>query len=164
MPLLVRLRPNGPYVLFTLVGAALVAFGVTWADLLERLVAVVSGSVLLVVLAGPIIVSTMCRVPVVAVEESGIRLPLMGVRLSWREVATVKRSAALRGKTHTPVLLIVPAEPEAVLGRIRPWLRREARGNIARYGTPIVLSDLSLDHSIDDIAAAAAHHQRRATA
>lgn len=153
MPLFVRLRPNGPYVLFTLVGAALVAFGVAQADLLGTLIAV-SGSVLFVVFAGPIIVSTVCRVPVVAVEESGIRFPLMGVRLSWRDVATVKRSATLRGKTHTPALLIVPTEPEAVLGRVRPWLRREARGNIARYGTPIVLSDLSLDHSIDDIAAA----------
>lgn len=160
MPLLVRLRPNGPYVLFTLVAAAMVTFGAVRGDLLGTLIAV-GGGVMLVVFGGPIIVSTVCRVPVVAVEESGIRLPLMGVRLSWGEVATVRRTAALNGTRNTPVLLIVPAEPEAVLGRVRPWLRREARGNIARYGTPIVLSGLSLDHSIDDIAAAV---HRRATA
>jgi hypothetical protein len=162
MPLLVRLRPNGPYVLFTLAAAAGLTYGAIRDDVLGTLIAVSSG-VLLALFGGPIIVSTVCRVPVVAVEESGIRLPLMGVRLSWREVASVRRTAALRGKTHTPVLLIVPAEPEAVLGRVRPWLRREARGNIARYGTPIVVSDLSLDHSIDDIAAAV-HRRRRATA
>ncbi len=37
---------------------------------------------------------------------------------------------------------------------MRLWLRWEARRDLARYGTPIVLSGLSLDHSIDDIAAA----------
>jgi hypothetical protein len=37
---------------------------------------------------------------------------------------------------------------------VRPWLRRDARGNLARYGTPIAVSDRSLDHSVDDIAAA----------
>jgi hypothetical protein len=153
MPLLVRLRPNGPYLLFTLVAVALVVFGATRAGLLGIPVAV-GGGVLLVVFGAPIIISTVCRVPVVAVEESGLRLPMMGVRLSWSDVATVRRAAALSGKRNTPVLLIVPTDPEAVAGRVRPWLRREARGNTARYGTPIVLSGLSLDHSIDDIAAA----------
>ncbi|MEV5708649.1 hypothetical protein [Actinoallomurus sp. NPDC052274] len=153
MPLLVRLRPNGPYVLFTLAAVVAVVFGVTRADLLGAVIAV-AGAVVLVLFGGPIIVSTVCRVPVLAVDESGIRLPLMGVRLSWDEVASVRRSAALRGKTSTPVLLIVPTRPEIVVVRVRPWLLREARGNLARYGTPIVLSDLSLDHSIDDIVTA----------
>ncbi|WP_433178154.1 hypothetical protein [Actinoallomurus sp. CA-150999] len=148
--------------LFTLAAVAGVVFGVTRPDLLGVLIAV-SGAVLLVVFGGPIIVSTVCRVPVVAVDESGIRFPLMGVRLSWGEVASVTRSVALRGKTSTPVLLIVPAEPEDVVRRAWPWLRREARGNMARYGTPIVLSDLSLDHSIDDIVTAV-RRRRPATA
>lgn len=157
MPLLVRLRPNGPYVLFTLVAAALVPFGVVRAGLLGTLVAV-GGAVSLVLFGGPILVSTVCRVPVVTVEETGIRLPLMGVRLRWDEVAAVRRTAALSGKRNTPVLLIVPTEPEIVLGGVRPWLRPEARGDLARYGTPIVLSGLSLDHSLDDIAAAVHRH------
>jgi hypothetical protein len=57
------------------------------------------------------------------------------------------------------VLLIFPANPQAALGQVRPWLRQDARGNLARYGTPIVVSGLSLDHSIDDIAAAVAQHR-----
>ncbi|MCO5994790.1 hypothetical protein [Actinoallomurus rhizosphaericola] len=153
MTLLVRLRPNGPYLLFMLAAVAALVFGVTQADLLGTVIAV-CGAVLLVLFGGPVVVSTVGRVPVVAVDESGVRLPLMGVRLSWDEVADVRRTVALRGKTSTPVLLIVPTQPEIVVDRVRPWLFREARGNLARYGTPIVLSDQSLDHSLDDITTA----------
>lgn len=157
MPFLVRLRPNGPYLMFTLVAAALVVFGATRAGLLGALVAV-SGGVLLVVFGAPVLISTVFRVPVLAVEETGVRLPLMGVRLSWDDVASVQRTAAVSGRPNTPVLLIVPTEPEAVAARVRPWLRREARGNVARYGTPIVLSGVSFDRSVDDIAAAVRRH------
>ncbi|MCO5973342.1 hypothetical protein [Actinoallomurus soli] len=153
MSLRVRLRPNGPYLLFMLAAVAALVFGVTRADLPGAVIAV-CGAVLLVLFGGPVVVSTVCRVPVVAVDESGVRLPLMGVRLSWDEVADVRRTAALRGRTSTPVLLIVPTQPEIVVDRVRPWLFREARGNLARYGTPIVLSDQSLDHSLDDITTA----------
>lgn len=153
MPLLVRLRPNGPYLLFTLVAVAVLVFGVLRAGVLGTLVAV-CGAGLLVLFGGPFVVSTVFRVPVLTVDERGIRLPLMGVRLSWDEVVDVRRSAALRGGTSTPVLLIVPTAPEVVVDRVRPWLFREARGNLARYGTPIVLSDRSLDHSLDDITTA----------
>lgn len=153
MTLLVRLRPNGPYLLFTLAAVAVLVFGVVRAGLLGTVVAV-CGGVLLVLFGGPVLVSTVFRVPVLAVDESGIRLPLMGVRLGWDEVVDVRRSAALRGNRSTPVLLIVPTAPEVVVDRVRPWLFREARGNLARYGTPIVLSDRSLDHSLDDIATA----------
>jgi hypothetical protein len=156
MTLLVRLRPNGPYLLFMLAAVAAVVFGATRGDLLGTVIAV-CGAVLLVLFGGPVIVSTVCRVPVVAVDESGIRFPLMGVRLSWDEVAAVRRTAALRGRTSTPVLLIVPTEPQVVVDRVRPWLVREARGNLARYGTPIVLSGQSLDHSLDAIATAVRH-------
>jgi hypothetical protein len=108
----------------------------------------------------PFVVSTVCRVPVVAVGSDGIRFPLMGVHLAWLEVCSVKRSTCLRGRAQ-PVLLIFPADPQATLGQVRPWLRQEARQNIARYGTPIAVSGPSLDHSVDDIAAAI--HQCRRT-
>jgi hypothetical protein len=85
----------------------------------------------------------------------------MGVRLGWPEVSSATRSATLRGHARAPVLLIFPSDPQGALGQVRPWLRREARGNLARYGTPIVLSGLSLDRSLDDIAAAV--HQCRRT-
>jgi hypothetical protein len=157
--LLVRLRPNGPYLLFMLIAAALVGYGLAQADLLGAVIAV-CGAVWLVLFGYPVVVSTMCRVPVVAVGDDGIRFPLMGVRLGWPEVSSATRSAALRKRAQAPVLLIFPADPQAALGRVRPWLRREARGNLARYGTPIVFSGLSLDHSLDDIAAAVNQHRR----
>jgi hypothetical protein len=150
VPLLVRLRPNGPYLLFLAAAAAAIAGGVALAGPAGA-VAALAGGVLLALLGYPVVVSTVCRVPVVAVDRDGIRLPLMGVRLTWPQVSSVKRSTSLRGR---PVLLIIPAAPQAAVSQARPWLRREARRNIARYGTPIVLSGLSLDHSLDDIAAA----------
>jgi hypothetical protein len=157
--LFVRLRPNGPYLLFMLIASAVVGYGVARADLLGTIIAV-GGAVWLVLFGYPIVVSTICRVPVVAVGDDGIRFPLMGVRLGWREVSSATCSAAMRGHARAPVLLIFPADPQAAIGQIRPWLRREARGNLARYGTPIVVSGLSLDHSIDDIAAAVDQHRR----
>ena len=159
MALLVRLRPNGPYLLFMLIAAAVTGYGIAQADLLGTVIAV-GGAVLLVLFGYPVVVSTVCRVPVVAVGDDGIRFPLLGVHLSWPEVSSVTRSAAVRGRARRPVLLIFPADPQAALGQMRPWLRREARGNLARYGAPIVLSGLSLDHSIDDIAAAVSQRRR----
>jgi hypothetical protein len=159
MALLVRLRPNGPYLTFMLIAAALFGYGVARAGLLGTVIAV-CGAIWLVLFGYPVVVSTLCRVPVVAVGDDGIRFPLMGVRLGWPEVSSATRSAALRGRARAPVLLIFPAEPQAALAQVRPWLRREARDNLARYGTPIVLSCLSLDHSIDDIAAAVYQHRR----
>jgi hypothetical protein len=157
--LLVRLRPNGPYLLFIVIAAAVLGYGMAQADLLGTVIAV-CGAVWLVLFGYPVVVSTLCRVPVVAVGDGGIRFPLMGVRLGWSEVSSATRSAALRGRARAPVLLIFPADPQAALGQVRPWLRREARGNLARYGTPIVLSGLSLDHSLDDIATAVSQHRR----
>ena len=156
MPLLVRLRPNLPYVMCMLIFGAVVAYGVARAGLLGVVIAV-GGGVLLALFGYPVIVSTACRVPVLAVGDDGIRLPLMGVRLGWPEVSSVKRGADLRAQQS--LLLIFPADPQAALSQVRPWLRRQARADRARYGTPIAVSDRSLDHSVDHIAAAIRRRQ-----
>jgi hypothetical protein len=78
----------------------------------------------------------------------------LGVRLRWAEISSVKRGV----KSGFPVLLIVPTAPEAVVGQVRPWLRSEARSHLARYGTPIVVSGQSMDHSVDDILSAIHQH------
>lgn len=156
--LVVRLRPNMTYLGLLLIAAALVAYGIVMANVFGVIIAACAG-VMLVVLGYPVVLSTACRVPVLVADDEGIRLPLMGVRLAWTEVASVKRSLGGRARTPSvPVLLIYPADAEAATGRVRPWLRREARDNIVRYGTPIVLSDRSLDSSLDDITTAIRHH------
>lgn len=153
-PLLVRLRPNLPYLAFLLLGAAAAAYGVSLAGVLGAVIAAAAG-VMVVLLGYPVVLSTVCRVPVLVADDDGIRLPLMGARLVWADVASVRRSTGGHATTGTlPVLLVYPADPAAVAGRVRPWLRREARGNLARHGTPIVLSGASLDKSLDDIDAA----------
>lgn len=154
MPFLVRLRPNPPYLMFVVLAIALTAYGVILGNVLGVLIAV-GGIVLLALFGLPVLISTVFRVPVVAIDSTGIRLPLMGVRLHWSEVSSVRRGVK---PTGLPVLLIIPTSPEAVLGQVRPWLRSESRSNLAQLGTPIVVSDASMDHSVDDILSAVHQH------
>jgi hypothetical protein len=156
----VRLRPNAIYLTFALAAITPIAYGVGRDDVMGDVVTVV-GALLFALLCYPIITSTVFRVPVLVVDDNGIRLPLMGVRLGWSELATSKRSTDLRGRLPAPVLLIVPTDPEAAVAQTHPWLRREARANLARHGTPIVLSGKSLDHSLDAIARAVQHHRKK---
>jgi hypothetical protein len=112
----VRLRPNGPYLLFMAVAAALAGGGVAPADLPGAVIAI-GGGLALAVFGYPFVVSTVCRVPGAgcrvpgaAVDGDGIRFPLMGVQLAWPEVRLVKRATGLRGRRQ-PVLLIFPGRP-----------------------------------------------------
>lgn len=79
------------------------------ADLPGAVIAI-GGGLALAVFGYPFVVSTVCRVPVVAVDGDGIRFPLMGVQLAWPEVRLVKRATGLRGRRQ-PVLLIFPGRP-----------------------------------------------------
>ena len=161
VPFLVRLRPNAAYLIFMLIAAFAIAYGVVQVGGVPGYVITVSASLVLAMLAYPVIVSTVCRVPVLVVDRNGIRLPFMGIKLSWAELATIKHSTDLSKRTPAPVLLIIAVDPKASLAQLRPWLRREARGNLARHGTPIVLTGQSFDHSLDDITRAVHHHRPR---
>ncbi|GAA4199507.1 hypothetical protein [Actinocatenispora rupis] len=154
MRLTVHLRPNAAYLAILAIGAAAVAYAIVVGSVLVGIPA----GVLTLVLGAPVVVSTVCRVPVVAVDERGLRLPLMSVRLAWPDVAGARPGTRLGGRAPRPVLLVFPRDPRAVAGRVRPWLRSEARTNLTRYGTPIVLAAASLDRSLDEIAAAVRHH------
>lgn len=151
--LLVRLRPNAAYVFFLLIGPVAVAFGAVRGGVLG--IVICCFGVLLFVLFGyPVVVSTVFRVPVVAADQHGVRFPLMGVRLSWPDVTSVRVGAALGKRGTTPLLLVFPADPEAAVRQARPWLRSDARKSLARYGTPLAISDHSLDRPAAEIAAA----------
>ncbi|MFE9694831.1 hypothetical protein [Micromonospora sp. NPDC005806] len=154
MPLLVRLRPNTPYLLFVLLAVTLTAYGVILGNVFGVLIAA-GGGALLALFGLPMLISTVFRVPAVAIDARGIRLPLMGVRLRWSEISSVSRGAKPSG---LPVLLIIPTAPDAALGQVRPWLRAEARSHLAQHGTPIVVSGQSMDHSVEDILSAIHQH------
>lgn len=158
MPLFVRLRPNASYLVFMGVAAAVLTWGVIRQDLIGTVVAV-AGGLLLVLFAYPVVVSTVFRVPVIAIADDGIRLPLMGVDLPWEDISSTGLGAASPRRPGTFALLIFPVDPQATVRQVRPWLRREARDNLAQHGSPIVVSGLSLDHSISDIEAAIARHR-----
>jgi hypothetical protein len=153
-PLVVRLRPNAPYLAVLLGAAAGVACGVLLSGVPGVVIAAGAG-VVLVLLGYPVVLSTVCRVPVIAADGNGIRFPLMGPRMAWADVASVRRAPGHGAHAGSlPVLLVYPADAEAVVRQVRPWLRRDARGSLARYGTPIAVPGRSLSLSLDDIDAA----------
>ncbi|HEY3502668.1 MAG TPA: hypothetical protein VGN37_07785 [Actinocatenispora sp.] len=154
MRLTVRLRPNAAY----LVCLALALTALVSGIVLGTVPVAIAGGLLTLLFGAPVVISTVLRVPVLAIDERGLRLPLMGVRLAWPDVVGARPGTQVGGRAPRPVLLVVPRDPRAVADRVRPWLRSEARGNIARYGTPIVVAAASLDTSIDDVAAAVHHH------
>lgn len=144
----VRLRPNGWYVLVMVLAAVIVVLGTMEVPLFAIVIAP-AGLLILAVFGCPVLVSTICRVPVVVIDNVGVRFPMLGVRLGWGEVARVAERTDTR-----KVLLIYPVDSSGVLDEVRPWLRSQARTEFARYGTPIVVRDRSLDHSLDVILSA----------
>lgn len=154
MRLTVRLRPNAAYLACLALAVAALAFGTVRGSVPVA----IAGGLLTLLFGTPVVLSTVLRVPVIAIDEHGLRLPLMGVRLAWRDVVGARPGARIGGRAPRPVLLVFPRDPRAVTDRVRPWLRREARSNITRYGTPIVVAAGSLDRSLDDVAAAVREH------
>lgn len=65
----------------------------------------------------PIVVSTILRVPVLAMTETGIRLPLMGVKMRWAAISSVRFSTRPPGTGSNPVLLLPPPKGIGLRGR-----------------------------------------------
>jgi hypothetical protein len=149
VPLRVHLRPNAPYLVMMAIALGGAAAGVSWGGLAGVVVLVSSGA-FLALLGVPVAASTVLRVPVVAINELGIRLPMMRIRLAWSDVLSVQRPLTADG----PLLLIIPEEPAEVIDQAWPWLRRELRDNYGRHGGPIVIRDKSLSRSCEQILAA----------
>ncbi len=151
--LVVRLRPNLPYLGYMLCLAIGLGYGVNMGGVLGTFIAA-TASLTLTLIAYPLILSTLCRVPVIVADDEGIRFPLLGPRLPWADVTSITRGTRRGARPGSPaVLQMHPADPQAAIGQVHPWLRREARKNLAWYGTPFIISDLSMDTSLDEIAA-----------
>ncbi|NUR69371.1 MAG: hypothetical protein HOU81_00980 [Hamadaea sp.] len=153
----VHLRPNAAYLAFLLLGLVAAGWGVAkflGGQDIQRfigLVIAVGGAMIFLAFGYPVVASTLLRVPVLAVEEERVRLPLMGPTLAKAEIAGIGRSHTATA-SQRPVLLIRVTDPESVISRTRPWLRRSARQYLQQYGTPIILQGESLNRSLDEIA------------
>lgn len=169
MPLTVRFRPNSAYLWFLAVGVVVIVIGVITGGVFG-VVLIACGGFLAVILGYPAVASTVLRVPVVVIDAHGIRLPMMGVRLDWSEIVDVRPTFRMRtqpagsrravsGGTQIPVLLVVPADADATVRQVHWWLRADARRELATLGSPIVLDDRSLDHTLTEIGAAVSAHR-----
>jgi hypothetical protein len=161
--LVVRMRPDVGSLVFILCSAAGVAGGILLGVAFGGVIAVFGGlialgaGVMLLRFGYPVIASTVCRVPVLVVDHDGIRFPLMGPRMAWADVASVER--ILGGRSGSlPMLLVHPADAEAVIRQARPLARGGARAYLVRYGTPFAVPDMWIDRSLDDIGAAISQH------
>lgn len=149
MPLLVRLRPNLAYVGFLALGLLLIVLGAVESGFI-RYLQFFCGALILLGFGAPLVVSTVFRVPVLTVDAEGARMPLMGVRLQWTDMVGVRQ---VPGPRRT-MLVIYPRDPQAVINQARPWVRGDARRALARFGSPITLSQQSMDHTLDEIQSA----------
>jgi hypothetical protein len=161
--LVVRVRPDGGLLVLILCSVVGVAGGIALGVVFGGVIAVFGGLIALgavftlVDSVYPVLASTVCRVPVLVVGDDGIRFPLMGPRMAWADVASVKR--ILGGRSgRLPMLLVYPVDAEAVIRQARPLARSGARKYLVRYGTPFAVPDMGIDRSLDDIGAAISQH------
>jgi hypothetical protein len=161
--LVVRVRPGGGLLVLILCSAAGVAGGILLAVVFGGVIAVFGGLIalgavfMLEQLGYPVLASTVCRVPVLVVDDDGIRFPLAGPRMAWADVASIER--ILGGRSGSlPMLLVYPVDAEAVIRQARPLVRSSARAYLVRYGTPFAVPDMGIDRSLDDIGAAISQH------
>jgi hypothetical protein len=95
------------------------------------------------------------RTAVVTLDATGLELPAHELTAGWAEITEI-RIVSLRGDRHPArVVVFVPADPEALLGRIPARRLRAARRATGVYGSPVAIADPGLDRTGEEIAAAA---------
>ncbi|MGH3252617.1 MAG: hypothetical protein ACRDOI_41270 [Trebonia sp.] len=99
--------------------------------------------------------------PIVDLDAEGVHMPSIGCELPWAwlaEVRLVPMRYARRGDQGAVVVAFVPRDPSAVLDSVPGGSRRRKRleRSLRVYGTPLSICDNVVDHSGEQIAAAAA--------
>jgi hypothetical protein len=98
--------------------------------------------------------------PIVELDADGVHMPSIACDLPWDQLAEVRLLPlryARRGGQGAMVIAFVPRDPPAVLAAITGGRRRKRLARSLRvYGTPMSVSDGLIDHSAEQVAAAAA--------
>jgi hypothetical protein len=98
--------------------------------------------------------------PVIELDSDGVHMPSIGCDLPWSSLAEVRLVPlryVRRGDQGGLVVAFVPQDPAAVLGAATVGSRRRKRleRSLRVYGTPMSVADNVIDHSSEQIAAAA---------
>lgn len=96
--------------------------------------------------------------PPVVLDAGGIAFPGPGVRVAWPEIIEIRVSPVRGGGTRMAdrrVAAFIVGDPEGAVTRFRPFARKAARRSLEAYGTPIAVTDLLLERSVEDVIAAA---------
>jgi hypothetical protein len=99
--------------------------------------------------------------PLIELDAEGVHMPSIACDLPWSlltEVRLFPMRYGRRGGQGAMVVAFMPQDPSAVLGAITVGIRRRKRleRSLRVYGTPLSVCDNGIDHSGEQIAAAAA--------
>ena len=100
------------------------------------------------------------HLPLLTMSATGLEFPSMGARLGWTDVTEVQihpfRGGQSRAKERSRSIAFMLADPDAFTSQLAGWWLKKMRTPLSVYGTPLVLADTALDHSAEEMAAAAA--------
>lgn len=94
--------------------------------------------------------------PVLVMDGGGLRFGITGLSVAWTEVSEI-RIHPLRSNrgSDARVIAFVCADPWPTIARMRGLRRWSGRQALRYYGSPVVLASRTLDHTVEEIAAAA---------
>ncbi|HEX6468092.1 MAG TPA: hypothetical protein VF069_03280 [Streptosporangiaceae bacterium] len=140
---------------------AVIETAVVWA---EGGVLALFVTALLAVAVGLTVYNVVARtrpwLPMVIMDRAGMELPSMGARLAWAQITELRihpyRAGRSGRKGRHHAVAFVLADPEAFRVQLAGWWAKKTRTPLSVYGTPLVIADLALDRSAEQIAGAAA--------
>ncbi|MBO2452366.1 hypothetical protein J4573_35115 [Actinomadura barringtoniae] len=124
--------------------------------------AAVAVAVLMVVVIARTVVVTRRHVrpdlPMLVMDAEGVRIPAMRARLAWADLTEIRVKpfrAWLWGKDRHATVFVL-ADPEVLSSQLDPWWTRRTQLSTKAHGSPLAVADLSLDHTSEETASAAA--------
>jgi hypothetical protein len=107
-----------------------------------------------------IVARTRPWLPMIVMDRAGMELPSMGARLAWPQITELRihpfRAGRSGRKGRRHAVAFVLADPDAFRAQLAGWRAKKTRTPLSVYGTPLVIADLALDRSAEEIARAAA--------
>jgi hypothetical protein len=101
------------------------------------------------------------HLPALHLRADGLEVPSLEARVAWGEVAEIRvtpyraPAGGLGAGGRNRVVVFVAADAQAMIARLRPRAARRARTCLKAYGGPLAFADVALEHSAEEIAAAA---------
>jgi hypothetical protein len=107
-----------------------------------------------------VVVRTRPHLPMMIMNAAGLELPSMGARVAWTDIAELAihpfraGRSGKHGRHHAVAFVLI--DPDVFRSQVAGYWARKTRTPLTVYGTPLVIADVALDHTAEQIVAAAA--------